>query len=138
MYHIDQSNVDEYWPEMCKGLERALSKTHLGLTWDLESALSYIKRGRLFGFYDETSGYSGLYSINETPLARILYWFWSGKDPMFPNLPDANAVGEYLDNASRIFECKYITAEGRPGFKHLAKSLGFQPDSNTWLKEVTL
>lgn len=138
MYHVDADNVDELWGLMSPGLERALYKTALELTWSLDDGYDAVKSGSLFGFYQPESGYSGLYSISHTPKAKLLYWFWSGKHPDNNTPLDDAEVVEYLNTAAKVFECKYIQAEGRPGFKVWANAQGFIPDSHNWLREVTI
>lgn len=138
MYHVDAENVDELWGLMAPGLARALDKTALGLTWGLGDGYEAVKSGELFGFYQPHSGYSGLYMLSQTPKARLLYWFWSGKHPDNNTPLDDAEVVSYLNTAAKIFECKYIQAEGRPGFKVWANAQGFIPDSHNWLREVTI
>lgn len=134
--HVLGDNVDKIWHLMEKPLGRALEKTALGLTWDTPSALKSIHEGSLFGFYQPESGYCGLYSINHTPLTKVLYFFWSGKDEHNPVPMNLVEVDEYLSIVAKNFGCSLINCEGRKGWKSLLLPLGYRDDSLFYLKEV--
>lgn len=132
--HLHTGNIDRVWPLVSPALAKALTKTKLGLLWDLPSLLKHLQSGAVLGFYQPETGYCGVYSINECPLGNDLYFFWSGKVGDVPmNLAE---VDEYLQVVAKAFGCKTITCEGRKGWKPLIQPLGYAEDSVTFQKEV--
>lgn len=134
--HIHEGNVDTMWGYMEEGLARALVKTRLGELWDLDSAKERVKQGRLFGFYQPESGYSGLYSINTLPRATVLYFFWSGQSTSATKPIHYEELDNYLEVIAESHGCKYINCEGRLGWKSILGPLGYRFDSQFYSREV--
>ena len=134
--HLSKETLDRLWDRVTPGLSRALDKTTLGEFWDLKGLRSAINYGMLYGFHQVDSGYSGVYSIVETPKAKQLTFFWSGKNPENPHPIDYNAIDEHLKHMARIFDCTHISCEGRVGWKKTLEPLGYSPDGSLYLKRV--
>jgi hypothetical protein len=134
--HLSKETLDSLWDKVTPGLSRALDKTTLGEFWDLEGLKDAIQAERFFGFYQVDSGYSGIYSIGETPKAKQLTFFWSGKHPENPRPIDYTAIDEHLKHMARIFGCTHISCDGRAGWKKTLEPLGYSPDGSLYLKRV--
>lgn len=100
--HLCKDTLESLWPLMVSGLKRPLENTSLGEFWDMESLYSRLQVGLLLGFYQESSGYSGIYSLNQAPKALELRFFWSGKDPLNETPIDFQEVNEYLQKAATL------------------------------------
>lgn len=136
MLHINKDKVDALWSRIECGLSRAIDKTTLGEFWDMESLRDYLLSDKLFGFYQTQSGYAGIYSISDTPKARQLTFFWSGKDQNNDNKVDYNEVAEHLNEVATIFGCTHISCEGRVGWKKILEPLGYSTDGSLYLKRL--
>lgn len=134
--HLCKDTLESLWPLMVSGLKRPLENTSLGEFWDMESLYSHLQVGLLLGFYQESSGYSGIYSLNQAPKALELRFFWSGKDPLNDTPIDFQEVNEYLQKAAQVFECTHITCEGRVGWKKVLEPLGYETDGSLYLKRI--
>ena len=134
--HLCKDTLESLWPLMVSGLKRPLENTSLGEFWDMESLYSRLQVGLLLGFYQESSGYSGIYSLNQAPKALELRFFWSGKDPLNETPIDFQEVNEYLQKAAQVFECTHITCEGRVGWKKVLEPLGYETDGSLYLKRI--
>lgn len=123
--------------EVCfTGLERALTKTTLGKSWDFPSLIHSISTGHAYAFHQVESGYSGVFTFLETPLTKSLHWWWSGKDPENKIDIDYTEVDNFLVAAAKFFDCTQIIGEGRKGWEKIGGPLGYVEDSRTYTKEV--
>ena len=111
------------------GLSRAITKTSLGESWDLQSLADHIVNFAAYAFIQEETGYAGAFTISQTPLKRSIYFFWSGKDVNNKTPVDFNEVFDFLQVAARHFNCTQIIAEGRKGWAKIVEPLGFREDS---------
>ena len=119
------------------GLQRAVSKTSLGESWDIPSLADHIANYAAYAFLQEESGYAGAFTISQTPLMRSIYFFWSGKDVSNKTPIDYQEVFDFLQAAARHFNCSQIIAEGRKGWEKVVEPLGFREDSRVYIIEVT-
>lgn len=127
----------DHFEKTIPGLQRALTKTSLGESWSIKSLADHIVNFQAYGFYQEESGYAGVFTISETPLKRSLYWFWSGKNPDNDVPIDYTEVSSFLDAAAQHFNCSQIIGEGRKGWERVGAPLGFREDSRVYIKEVS-
>jgi hypothetical protein len=134
--HLCKETLDRLWDKITPGLFRALDKTTLGEFWDLPSLRVALSLGTVYGFYQASSGYSGIYCISESPKAKQLTFFWSGKDPENETPIDYEAVDKHLEIVAKVFGCSYISCEGRVGWKKTLEPLGYSPDGSLYLKRV--
>lgn len=137
LVHVSAKNIDRIWDRMVPGLSRALEDTTLGEFWDLESARELIEKGALLAFHQPASGYSGVYSFNQTPKALQLTFFWSGKTADNDVQVDWEEVDAYLTHIAEVFECSHIQCEGRVGWKKIVEPLGYHVDGSLYLKRIT-
>ena len=122
-------------PEVAKrGLERAITGTTFGQFWDLPSAEEGLEKGHLGGFIQVESGYSGIFTVRETPLSRQLYFFWSGKDPLNETKIDFEEIDRFLTALSKDCQCTHIFCEGRTGWKKILEPLGYILESHSYIK----
>ncbi|UMO76447.1 hypothetical protein DNAM_190 [Pseudomonas phage BroderSalsa] len=135
IYLIDKSNL-RLLDRCVTGLERALTKTPLGLSWDIPSLYESVSSSHARVFYQEESGYSGVFTIHEAPLMRSLYWWWSGKDPENRVPIDFAEVDSLLVQVAQIFNCSQILGEGRKGWDRVGGPLGYTEDSRLYTKKV--
>lgn len=119
------------------GLSRAITKTSLGESWDIQSLSHYIINFDAYAFIQEETGYAGAFTISQTPLKRSIYFFWSGKDRSNKVPVDYDEVLAFLEAAARHFNCSQIIAEGRKGWERVVAPLGFREDSRVYIKEVS-
>ncbi len=133
---ITSSNIQKYLPKITPGLLRAETRTNLGGFWDIESLVHSILQQEVFAFYQEGSGYSGVFFFGETPLCKTLNFFWSGKDLKCPEEIDYQEVDSFLITVAKNTGCKYISCEGRKGWKKVLTPLGYSEDSIIFTKEV--
>lgn len=117
-------------------LGRALEKTSLGESWNLEALREAILNEEAFCFHQVESGYTGAFTISKSPLRSNLYFFWSGKDPENERPIHYEEVDEYLVKFAKLFGCSAILCEGRKGWKSVLPALGYKEDSVTYIKEV--
>lgn len=134
--HLCKETLDTLWPLVVPGLKRPLENTSLGEFWDLASLHNQLQEGKVFGFYQEFSGYSGIYSITTTPKATQLTFFWSGKDEDAVGPIDYGEVNNYLHRAAQVFQCTHISCEGRVGWKRVLEPLGYETDGSLYLKRI--
>ena len=102
----------------------------------MDSLLSCFLGGHVLGFYQEQSGYSGVYCICELPISRQLYFFWSGKDKDIHQRADYDELDRYLLEKSQALSCDTLRLEGRPGWKKILEPLGFTTTSYIFQKAV--
>lgn len=136
IHSISRNNLETFYLVLLKGLERALTKTTLGDFWSIEDLWTHIIQQKAFAFYQEESGYAGVFSFIESPKQRGLYFFWSGKDVENDVPVDYQEVDLYLTEAAKHFDCKFIQCEGRKGWSHILLPLGYIVDSVNYTKEV--
>lgn len=130
------SYSDRIWRSMKKGLERALIKTTLDEYWDLHSLKLALDNEEVYGFYQVESGYAGVYSVYQTPKAKVLYFFWSGKDPSYSQPVDYFQVNDYLKCLAERLGCTHLSCEGRKGWLAILKPLGYKEDCTTFTLEI--
>lgn len=129
--------VFENIPEVARrGLQRALDGTTFGQFWDIPSAQAGLTDGSLGAFHQIESGYSGIFTIRETPLSRQLYFFWSGKDPLNETKIDFNEVNTFLESVSQACQCTHIFCEGRTGWKKILEPMGYILESHSYIKKA--
>ncbi len=121
---------------MVPGLERVLTKTSLGKYWTIDALYDNIVNYAAFGFYQEESGFAGVYTINKTPLRNTLNCFWAGKDPSNKTPIDHEECDAFHQACAKYFECEAIIVMGRKGWEKAGKKLGYFEDSRVYLKEV--
>ena len=132
---ISRPNIDEF-EKLVPGLERVLTKTSLGKYWTIEAAYNNILNFAAYGFYQEDSGFAGVFTINESPLQRTLNIFWSGKNPASTTPIDHAECDAFFKACAQYFECQTIMVKGRKGWEKVGKKLGYSEDSRVYLKEV--
>ena len=121
---------------MKEGLSRPLTKTTLGLYWDLESLYESILNERSYGFYQEESGYSGVFNIARSPLRSSLNVFCAGKDFSKKTPINDSERDAFFAECAKLFQCDTIVIKGRAGWKKRAESRGYREDSRVYVKEV--
>ena len=127
----------EHFARAIPGLSRALEKTSLGKSWDIQSLSDNVINFEAYAFLQEESGYAGVFTISQTPLMRSLYWFWSGKDEANKVPIDYPEVDAFLIAAARHFNCSQLLCEGRKGWGKVGEPLGYVEDSRIYIKEVS-
>ena len=133
---ITKDNINECLPKVAKGLQRAITKTPLGVSWDLSSLVSEALKGEVYIFHQEDSGYSGVFYFGYTPLSKTLNFFWSGKDENNHTPVDYEEVDLFLTHIAKKTGCSSISCEGRRGGKKVLTPLGYTEDSVVYTKEV--
>lgn len=136
MIHLITRDNIEGFDKMVPGLERALTKTTLGKSWDIQSLYDSLVNLQAFAFHQVESQYSGVFTISEAPLIKSLYWFWSGKEPSNKTPIDFSEVDAFLTAAARYFQCGQIIGEGRKGWAKVSAPFGYTEDSVICIKEV--
>ena len=68
------------------GLQRAVSKTSLGESWDIPSLADHIANYAAYAFLQEESGYAGAFTISQTCL---LYTSPSPRDRQKSRMPSS-------------------------------------------------
>lgn len=134
--HLCKDTLEALWPLVTPGLKRPLENTTLGEFWDLDSLYKQIQEEKLFGFYQEFSGYAGVYSIASTPKAKQVYFFWSGVDEEAEGPIDYGEVNRHLLKVAEVFKCTHILCEGRVGWKKVLEPLGYETDGSLYLKRI--
>lgn len=134
---ISFTNILDYHPKMVKGLARAETKTNLGGFWNTDVLKDAILQQEALAFYQPSSGYSGVFYFGSTPLCRTLNFFWSGKDPDIPEPVDYVEVDQFLQQVAIHTGCKYISCEGRKGWRSILQPLGYTEDSVIYTREVS-
>lgn len=132
---ISRPNIEEF-DKLVPGLERVLTKTSLGKYWSIGAAYDNIVNFTAYGFYQEESGFSGVFTINKSPLRKTLNVFWSGKDPASAVPINHAECDEFFQACAQHFECQSILVQGRKGWEKIGKKLGYSEDSRVYLKEV--
>ena len=132
---IVRETLDKF-PLLIPGLSRALSVGNLSANWSLDTLYQHIINHEAYGFYQEESGYAGVFVVSTSPLCKSLYFFWSGKDPENKKLIDYKEVDEFLTIAAKALGCRYILCEGRKGWKKTLSTLGYAEDSVVFSKEI--
>lgn len=133
---VSRPNVQELFPLMEAGLKRPLTKTTLGLYWDLQSLFDHIVNLQAYGFYQHESQYSGAFTITVTPLRRCLNIFWAGKDLTNKVPIDEVECDAFFKACAKYFECDVIVVRGRKGWQKAGERLGYLEDSRSYIKEV--
>lgn len=118
-------------------LSRALEKTDLGKSWDIQALWDNVVNYKAYAFCQPESGYIAAFSVVASPLRRSMYVFWAGKDPENETPIDYQEVSDGMDDIARHFECSAIIVEGRKGWEKVGRTLGFTEDSRIYEKEVT-
>lgn len=136
MIHLITRETIGYFQHIVPGLQRALDKTDLSRFWDMESLWNYLINYQAYAFFQQESGYAGVFTINRTPKCSTVYFFWSGKDPDVETPVDYPEVDEFLEAIAQHFGCTSITCEGRKGWKSILSPLGYSEDSVVYIKEV--
>lgn len=121
---------------MAESLSRALSKTDLESFWTLEDLYHNLVNGEVIVFQQEHSGYYGVLQTTFAPRAKILSFFWSGKDPANDTPADWEEVDAFLVHAARQLGCTIIQCDGRRGWKPILTPLGYSEDSVVFTKKV--
>lgn len=133
---VSRSNVVEMFPLMEEGLERARTKTSLGSSWTLENAFDSLVNFAAYGFYQEESGYSGIFTVTSSPQRKFLNIFWAGKDRDNKTPIDEQECDEFFEACAHYFGCNAILVRGRKGWSKLAAKQGYIEDSRTYMKEL--
>lgn len=134
---ISRSNIDRF-EEVAPALERALEKTALSDTWNLRALYDHVVNKEAYVFLQDESGYAGVIQFVNTPLQRVLYFFWSGKDRSNRVLVDYDEVDSFLEAVAKDQGCASIMCEGRKGWKPMLTKRGYSEDSVIFTKEVKL
>lgn len=134
---INRSNIDLELPKMSKALLRAEEKTPIGKFWSIEALYDNLVNGEVVAFQQVESGYYGVLQTTSSPLAKILSFFWSGKDIDNTTPADWEEVDAFLQHAAKQLGCSLILCEGRRGWKSILEPLGYSEDSVVFLKEVS-
>lgn len=134
---LSYNNIQELLPKVTPGLSRAETKTNLGDFWNVEVLYEAVIQQEALAFHQEESGYSGVFYFGSTPLCRTLNFFWSGKDPDNEVPVDYAEVDLFLQKVARHSGCKFISCEGRKGWKTILAPLGYAEDSVIYTKEVS-
>lgn len=119
-------------------LLRALTKTDLGKHWNMQALYDHVINFQAYIFVQEASGYAGVIQILPTPLSKVVYFFWSGKDPQNRVPVDYDEVDQFLEHVARDQGCTSIMCEGRRGWKPTLNKRGYFEDSVIFTKEVEL
>lgn len=134
---ISFNNIIEFHPKIVPGLSRAETKTNLASFWNVDVLIEAIIQQEALAFYQEESGYAGVFYFGSTPLCRTLNFFWSGKDPENDHPVNYAEVDEFLTKVALHSKCKFISCEGRKGWKPILSPLGYTEDSVIYTKEVS-
>lgn len=133
---IDRTNILREYPKLLKGVLRASEKTTIDSFWDSETLFQHLINFEAFAFIEEKSGYCGVFQFSYSPKAKILNFFWSGKDPDNPNPVDWGYIDEFLEYTAKGNQCTIIQCEGRRGWKKILEPLGYIEDSVLFIREV--
>lgn len=133
---ISRENIEQLYPVIAIGLERALVKTSLGKFWSLHKMYDHVINYEAYAFHQPESGYSGVFSLGSAPLGNVLHFFWSGKDPENTTPVDYAEIDAMLTQAALHFNCRFIQCEGRRGWKPILAPFGYAEDSTNYVKEV--
>ncbi|CCL97945.1 hypothetical protein tf_55 [Pseudomonas phage tf] len=134
---ISNQNILELFPKMVSGLERAFQNTSIGSYWNMKLLVDHLVNREVYGFFEPESGYSGIFQFTYSPLAKTLNFFWSGKDPSNTTPVNWDLIDTFLTAIAQAEGCKFITCEGRPGWKKILESRGYTTDSVLFTKEVS-
>lgn len=133
---VSRSNVDEMFSLMVAGLERARTKTSLGKYWTVQDAYDNLVNLTAYGFYQEESQYSGIFTVSESPQRRSLNIFWAGKAPGNKTPINDEECDAFFKACAECFDCKTIIIKGRKGWEKMAGRQGYLEDSRTYIKEL--
>jgi hypothetical protein len=133
---VSRPNVDEMFPLMESGLERARTKTSLGEYWTIQDAYDSLVNFEVYGFYQEESQYSGIFTVVKSPRKRCLNIFWAGKAPGNKVPINDTECDEFFKACAIHFECQAILIKGRRGWEKMASRQGYLEDSRTYVKEL--
>lgn len=134
---LNRNNVYELFPQLAKGLLRAVGKTTIGDYWNADSLFQHILNHEVVAFIEPASGYCGVAQVTYSPLAKTLNFFWSGKHEDNPVDVDWDIIDGFLESAARDLGCDYIQCEGRRGWAKILKDRGYSEDSVIFTKEVS-
>lgn len=127
----------EVIPEYEDALMRALDRTSLSQSWNLDTLVNHIVNYAAYAFIQPESGYIAVFMITQSPLQKSLYMFWCGKKPDNDTPVDYQEVTSAMEEIARHFGCQNILVEGRKGWEKVSKPYGFVEDSRTYVKEVS-
>jgi hypothetical protein len=133
---VSRPNLDEVFPLMVDGLERARTKTSLGKYWTIQNAYDNLVNLELYGFYQEESQYAGVFYIGVSPLRRTLNIFWAGKAPGNKTPINDEECDEFFKACAEHFNCQSISVTGRKGWEKMAGRNGYLEDSRTYIKDI--
>lgn len=133
---VSRQNMEELFPKMVKGLERALTKTSLGKYWSIQSCFDSMINFVVYGFHQHESQYSGIFYIADAPHRRTLHVFWGGKDPSNDTPIDLEELDNFLQAAAKYFQCQSILVEGRAGWGKWIDKLGYHEDTRSYVKSL--
>lgn len=133
---VSRPNLDETFPLMVAGLERALTKTSLGKYWTIQSAYDNLVNLTVYGFYQEESQYSGIFYIGTSPMRRSLNIFWAGKAPGNKTPINDEECDAFFQACAKYFDCQAIEVTGRKGWEKMAARQGYLEDSRTYIKDI--
>lgn len=133
---VSRNNLELIY-EYEDALVRALDRTSLSKSWDIDALANHIVNYASYAFVQPESGYIAVFNIVQSPLQRVMYMFWCGKKPDNDTPIDYQEVTNGMEEIARHFECTQILVEGRPGWEKVSKPYGFVEDSRTYSKEVS-
>lgn len=133
---VSRHNIELVY-EYESALLRALDRTSLSNSWDMESLVNNLVNFAAYAFVQPESGYIAVFTIVQGPLQRCMYMFWCGKKPDNDTPVDYQEVTNAMEDIARHFECKQILVEGRKGWEKVSKPYGFVEDSRIYAKEVS-
>lgn len=134
---VSRQNLDEMFPLMVPGLERALTKTSLGKYWNIQTLYDSMVNFVVYGYYQEETQTSGIFYIGKAPLRKTLHVFWGGKDPKNKTPLNLQEFDEFLQACAQYFECQSILLEGRSGWGRMISKLGYPEDSRSYVKDLS-
>jgi hypothetical protein len=134
---VSRPNLDEVFPLMVDGLERVRSKTSLGKYWTIQNAYDSLVNLEIYGFHQEESQFSGIFSVNISPQRRTLNVFWAGKAPGNKTPIDETECSLFFKACADYFNCQTITVLGRKGWDKAAARNGYTEDSRTYILDLS-
>lgn len=127
----------EHFDKVIPALARTLQKTTLSDNWSIQSLYDHVVNYQAYIFFQHESQYAGVFTINQSPLSRNLYFFWAGKDRENKVPINHAEVDKFLVAAAKYFQCNHITCEGRKGWGKVIAPYGYREDSRVYIKEVS-
>ena len=133
---VSRQNMEQVFPFMVRGLERALTKTSLGEYWSIGTCWDSMVNFAVYGFYQSESQYSGIFYIGTSPLRKTIHVFWAGKDPDNKTPINSEEMDEFLQACAKHFECQSIVIEGRAGWGKWVDKFGYLEDTRSYVKTL--